>query len=131
MDVKATAKTVRHTPRKTRLVLDLIRGKSVEEAKAILQYTPNHVATDVLKVVKSAEANATNNFQLDESSLYVKECFADEGLTLKRYMPRAKGAAGQILKRTSHITVVVSDERQGGRSDIWDKKLAQSACALA
>ncbi len=111
MDVKATAKTVRHTPRKTRLVLDLIRGKSVDEAKAILQFTPNHVATDVLKVVKSAAANATNNFQLDESSLYVKECFANEGITLKRYMPRAKGSASQILKRTSHITVVVSDER--------------------
>ena len=111
MDVKATAKTVRHTPRKTRLVLDLIRGKSVEEAKAILQFTPNHVATDVLKVVKSAAANATNNFALEENRLYVKECYANEGITLKRYMPRAKGSASQILKRTSHITVVVSDER--------------------
>lgn len=111
MDVKATAKTVRYTPRKTRLVLDLIRGKSVEEALAILAFTPNHVATVVSKVVKSAAANATNNFQLEESNLYVKECYANEGITLKRYMPRAKGSASQILKRTSHITVVVSDER--------------------
>lgn len=111
MDVKSTAKTVRYTPRKTRLVLDLIRGKSVDEAKAILAFTPNHAANAVLKVVKSAAANATNNFQLDESKLYVKECYANEGIVMKRFMPRAKGSASQILKRTSHITVVVSDER--------------------
>ena len=111
MDVKATAKTVRNTPRKVRLVLDLIRGKSVEEALAILAFTPNQAATAVTKVVKSAAANATNNHQLNESALYVKACYADEGITMKRYMPRAKGSAGQILKRTSHITVVVSDER--------------------
>ena len=109
MEVKAVAKTVRHTPRKTRLVLDLIRGKSVDEAINILEFTPNHVARDVEKVVKSAVANATNNFQLEESDLFIKECFADEGIVLKRYMPRAKGSASQILKRTSHITVVVSD----------------------
>ena len=111
MDVKATAKTVRHTPQKVRLVLDLIRGKSVEEALAILQYTPNHAAEDVYKVVKSAAANAENNNLLNPEDLYVKECYANEGITLKRYMPRAKGSAAQILKRTSHITVVVSDER--------------------
>ena len=111
MDVKATAKTVRYTPRKVRLVLDLVRGKSVEEALAILQFTPNHAAREVYKVVKSAAANATNNNQLDAEKLYVKACYADEGITLKRYMPRAKGSASQILKRTSHITVVVSDEK--------------------
>ena len=111
MDVKATAKTVRYTPRKVRLVLNNIRGKSVEEALAILQFTPNHAANAVAKVVKSAAANATHNFSLDENSLYVKACYADEGITLKRFMPRAKGSASQILKRTSHITVVVSDER--------------------
>ena len=111
MDVKATAKTVRNTPRKVRLVLDLIRGKSVDEALAILAFTPNQAATAVAKVVKSAAANATNNHQLNEEDLYVKACYADEGITLKRYMPRAKGSASQILKRTSHITVVVSDEK--------------------
>ncbi len=111
MEVKATAKTVRHTPRKVRLVLDTIRGKSVEEALAILQFTPNHAAADVAKVVKSAAANAVHNNGLDEENLYVKTCFADEGMTLKRFMPRAKGSASRILKRTSHITVVVSDER--------------------
>jgi large subunit ribosomal protein L22 len=111
MDVKATAKTVRFTPRKVRLVLDTIRGKSVNEALAILKFTPNHAADAVYKVVKSAAANATNNAQLNADALYVKECYANEGVTLKRFMPRAKGSAAQILKRTSHITVVVSDER--------------------
>ena len=111
MDVKATAKTVRVTPRKARLVLDNIRGKRVDEALAILQFTPNHAAKAVYKVVKSAAANATNNHQLDADALYVKACFADEGIVLKRFMPRAKGSASQILKRTSHITVVVSDEK--------------------
>ena len=111
MDVKATAKTVRYTPRKVRLVLDTIRGKDVKEALAILQFTPNHAAGAVAKVVKSAAANAVHNNDLDEDSLYIKTCYADEGVTLKRWMPRAKGSASQILKRTSHITVVVSDER--------------------
>ena len=111
MDVKATAKTVRYTPRKVRLVLDTIRGKNVDEALAILQFTPNHASNAIAKVVKSAAANATHNFNLDHDALYVKACYADEGITLKRFMPRAKGRASQILKRTSHITVVVSDER--------------------
>lgn len=111
MDVKATAKTVRYTPRKVRLVLDMIRGKSVNEALDICQFTPNHAADAVYKVVKSAAANATNNNQLDADKLYVKECYANEGIVMKRFMPRAKGNAAQILKRTSHITVVVSDEK--------------------
>jgi large subunit ribosomal protein L22 len=111
MDVKATAKTVRVTPRKARLVLDNIRGKSVEEALAILQFTPNNAAAAVAKVVKSAAANAEHNYQLNPADLFVKTCYADEGLVMKRWMPRAKGSASQILKRTSHITVVVSDEK--------------------
>lgn len=110
MDVKATAKTVRFTPRKVRLVLDLVRGKSVDEALAILKFTPNQAAGAVAKVVKSAASNATNNHGLDWDRLYIKTCYADEGIVLKRWMPRAKGSASQILKRTSHITVVV-DER--------------------
>jgi len=109
MDVKATAKTVRYTPRKVRLVLDTIRGKNVDEALAILKFTPNQAAGAVAKVVKSAAANAKNNHQLDETKLYVKTCYADEGIVMKRFMPRAKGNAAQILKRTSHITVVVSE----------------------
>ena len=109
MEVKATAKTVRIAPRKVRLVLDLIRGKDAEEALAILQFTPNHAAVEVSKVLKSACANATHNHQLDGDKLYVKACYANEGVTLKRFMPRAKGSAAQILKRTSHITVVVEE----------------------
>lgn len=110
MEVKATAKTVRIAPRKVRLVLDLVRGKSVKEALDILKFVPNHVAKDVSKVVKSAAANATNNFQLAEEKLYIKACYANEGITLKRFMPRAKGNASEILKRTSHITVVVEEK---------------------
>ncbi len=109
MEVKATAKTVRIAPRKVRLVLDLIRGKDVEQATAILKFTPNHAADAVGKVLKSAVSNATNNHELNGDNLYVKACYADEGVTMKRFMPRAKGNASQILKRTSHITVVVEE----------------------
>ena len=108
-DAKATARTVRVTTRKAKLVLDLIRGKDAKEAAAILQFTPNKAARVTAKVLKSACANATHNFQMDEDKLYVKECYANEGITLKRYMPRAKGSASPIMKRTSHITVVVSE----------------------
>ena len=109
MEVKATAKTVRIAPRKVRLVLDLIRGKDVQQALAILKFTPNHAAEAVSKVVKSAMANASHNHSMDENKLYIKACYANEGITMKRYMPRAKGSAAQILKRTSHITVVVDE----------------------
>lgn len=108
-DVKATAKTVRVTSRKAKLVLDLIRGKDAAEAMGMLKLLPNKAARVTYKVVKSACANATHNFQMDESKLYVKECYANEGITMKRYMPRAKGSASPILKRTSHITVVVAE----------------------
>lgn len=108
-DVKASAKTVRVTTRKAKLVLDLIRGKDVKEATAILTFIPNKAARITKKVVKSACANATHNFQMDEEKLYVKACYADEGITMKRYMPRAKGSASPIMKRTSHITVVVAE----------------------
>lgn len=109
MEVKAIAKTVHIAPRKVRLVLDLVRGKNVEEAFGILKFTPNHAAGDVSKVLKSAVANATNNHELDATKLYIKACYANEGVTMKRFMPRAKGNAAQILKRTSHITVVVAE----------------------
>lgn len=108
-DVKATAKTVRCTSRKAKLVLDLIRGKDAKVAMGILKLTPNYAAEVTLKVVKSAVANATHNFQMDESKLYIKECYANQGITMKRYMPRAKGSASPIMKRTSHITVVVAE----------------------
>lgn len=109
MDVKATAKTVRVTPRKARLALDLVRGKDVNEALAILKFTPNKAAGEVYKVVKSAAANATHNNNMDADKLFVKACYANEGIVLKRFMPAAKGNAHSIFKRTSHITVVVSE----------------------
>ena len=110
MEVKATAKTLRIPPRKARIVIDLIRGKDVAEAAAILKFTPNAAADAIAKVLKSAAANAVNNNEMNEEKLYVKACLANEGITLKRFMPRAKGSASAIHKRTSHITIVV-DER--------------------
>ena len=106
MEVKAVAKNVRLTPRKVRLVLDLVRGKDVKEALAILKFTPRNTAPVVSKLIKSAVANATNNHQMNEEKLYVKTIYADEARVLKRWMPRAKGSASQILKRSSHISVV-------------------------
>ena len=111
MEVKAVAKNVRLTPRKVRLVLDLVRGKDVKEALAILKFTPRNTAPVVSKLIKSAVANATNNHQMNEEKLYVKTIYADEARVLKRWMPRAKGSASKILKRSSLITVVV-DERE-------------------
>ena len=112
---RATAKIVRVAPRKVRLVLDQVRGKSVAEAFAILQFLPNHSSEDVYKVLNSAVANAENNFSLDREDLVVAEAFANEGPTLKRFRPRAKGSASPINKRTSHITIVVK-EKSGGLS---------------
>ncbi len=109
MDVKATARTIRVRPIKARLALDLIRGKDVKEAAAILKFLPNSSAKAAAKVLKSAIANAVNNNQLQEGKLFVKACFADEGVVMKRMMPRAKGQSDQILKRTSHITIVVAE----------------------
>ena len=109
MEAKAYVKSVRIAPRKVRLVLDLIRGKDAKEAAAILKFTPKGASPVVAKLLKSAVANATNNHNMDESKLYVKECYANDGMTLKRWMPRAKGSASQILKRTSHITIVVAE----------------------
>ena len=109
MEAKAIAKTVRITPRKARLVVDLIRGKNVSEAAAILRLTPRGASLAVEKVLKSAAANAVNNHKMDESKLYIKTIFANEGPRLKRYMPRAKGSADTYVKRTSHLTVVVAE----------------------
>lgn len=110
MEIKATAKTLRIPPRKARIVIDLIRGKDINEAAAILKFTPNIAAVSVGKILNSAVSNAINNNDMQEDKLYVKACYADEGVTLKRFMPRAKGSASAIHKRTSHITIVV-DER--------------------
>lgn len=110
MEVKASVKTVRITPRKARLTLDLVRGKSVKEALAILSVTNKSSSPVVAKLIKSAAANATHNFKLDESKLVVKSIQATDGVRMKRFMPRAKGSASSIIKRTCHIFVVVADE---------------------
>ena len=107
-EVKATAKYVRVAPRKARMVVDMIRNKSVAQALEILQFSNRAVAVDVAKVVRSAAANAENNNNLRANNLVVKAAYVDEGPTLKRIRPRAKGSASRINKRMSHITVVVA-----------------------
>ncbi len=109
VEVRAVARHIRMSPQKVRLVLDTIRGKPVGEALAILRFLPHKATGPVAKVVKSASANAENNFDMDPDELVVTRIFADEARTLKRYRPRARGRANQILKRSSHITVVVSE----------------------
>ncbi|MEO4055258.1 MULTISPECIES: 50S ribosomal protein L22 [Bacillales] len=110
---KAIARTVRIAPRKVRLVVDLIRGKQIGEAVAILRHTPKAASPVVEKVLKSAVANAEHNYELDVNNLVVSEVFVDEGPTLKRFRPRAQGRASAINKRTSHITIVVSEKKEG------------------
>ena len=104
---KAVAKHVRISPYKVRIVLDIIRGKGYREAVAILENTPKSASEPVKKVLMSAAANAEHNLGLSRDNLFVAACFADQGPTLKRVMPRARGRAFRILKRTSHITVVL------------------------
>ena len=113
MQAKAVARTVRIAPRKARLVVDLIRGKQVGEAVAILNLTPKSASPIVEKVLKSAMANAEHNYEMDVNNLVVAQAFVDEGPTLKRFRPRAMGRASQINKRTSHITIVVSEKKEG------------------
>ncbi len=110
---RAVAKYIRIAPRKVRLVVDLIRGKRIGEALAILKFTPRGASPVVEKVLRSAIANAENNHNLDKDSLFVKEIFVDAGPTLKRFHPRAQGRAYSIMKRTSHITVVVAEKKEG------------------
>ena len=109
MEAKAMARTVRIAPRKARLVIDLIRGKQVGEAYAILKHTPKAASPIVEKVLKSAVANAENNHDLNVENLYVAETFVGAGPTLKRFRPMDHGKAFRINKRTSHITVVVKE----------------------
>ncbi len=110
MDTKAMAKTVRITPRKARLVIDLIRGKDIKEAQAILMFTPRAASPIILKVLNSAVANAEHNNNASVENLFVKEVYVNEGVRLKRLLPRAKGQGDIIQKRTSHITVIVADK---------------------
>ena len=109
MVAKAHAKYLRISPRKVKIVLDLIRGKDVATAAAILMQTPKAASEPVLKLLKSAAANAENNHQMDPEKLYVSQVFACPGPIIKRMMPRAQGRAYRINKRTSHITIAVAE----------------------
>lgn len=110
MEARAQAKMVRISSRKVKLVIDLIRGKQVSEALAILQLTPKAASPMVEKLLRSAVANAEHNYNMDTENLYVKEVYVGEGPTLKRIRPRAKGSASRINKRTSHTTIVVAEK---------------------
>ena len=109
MEVKAVAKDTGISPRKVRLLVDMVRGKKVDEALTILRFAPTPTARVVAKVVKSAAANVENNFQMSPSDLKIVSVFADGGRSLKRFRPRARGRASHILKRSSHITVIVTE----------------------
>jgi large subunit ribosomal protein L22 len=110
MQATAHARYVRLAPRKVQLILDLIRGKAVGDAIAILRHTPKSSSPVVEKLLNSAIANAENNFSLDPNKLVISQAYANQGPTLKRFRPRAMGRASRINKRTSHITIVVSEK---------------------
>ena len=111
MEARAILRYARISPRKVSIVMDLIRNKPLDEALAILQYTPKAACEPLLKLVNSAAANAENNFNMDRNNLYVAECYVSPGPTLQRIMPRAQGRAYRILKRTSHMTVVLKEKQ--------------------
>lgn len=113
MEARAVARYVRIAPRKVRLVIDLIRGKEVGEALAILKHTPKAASPIVEKLVLSAVANAEHNYKMNPDNLVISKITCDQGPTLKRYRPRARGSAGRINKRTSHITVVLTEKKEG------------------
>ena len=109
MEVRAQAKYLRVGPRKARIVVDMVRGKKAEDALNILRFTPKKAARMVHKVLTSAVANAEQRSDIDVDTLFVKRIFVDEGPTLKRWRPRAMGRATRILKRTSHVTVILEE----------------------
>ena len=109
MEAKAVLNYTRISPRKVSIVLDLIRNKPVDLAAAILKHTPKAACEDLQKLLKSAVANAENNFDMDRENLYVSECYVVPGPTMKRIRPRAQGRAFQVLKRTSHVFITVAE----------------------
>ena len=110
MEARSTQRQIRISPRKVKIVLDLIRGKDLGVAVGILKNTPKAASEHVLKLLTKVAADAENNFQMDTEKLYVSECFVCPGMTLKRIMPRGKGSADRIMKRTSHITIAVAEK---------------------
>jgi len=110
MEVRAVAKDTGVTPRKVRLMVDIVRGKKVDEALTMLRFAPSPTARVVAKVIKSAAANAENTFQMAPSDLKIVRIFADGARSLKRFRPRSRGRVSPILKRSSHITVIVAEQ---------------------
>jgi large subunit ribosomal protein L22 len=110
VEVKAHLNYLRIAPRKVRLVVDLIRGKSVQEARNILNFTVKRAALPIRKLLDSAVANAKNNFNLDEKKLYIKKIFVNEGPKLKRYRAASRGRAVEVQKKTSHITIILDEK---------------------
>ncbi|MBI2934530.1 MAG: 50S ribosomal protein L22 [Chloroflexi bacterium] len=110
MQVKASAKNIGYSYQKVKLIADTVRGKKVDDALALLKFLPSPSARAVAKVVKSAASNAENNYQLVPANLKVVSIYADKGRTLRRFRPRARGRANEVLRRSSHITVVVEEK---------------------
>ena len=113
MEARAVSRHIRIAPRKVRLVVDLVRGKGVEEALSILEYVPKRAARVVAKTLRSVVANAQNTQRVDVDRLFVKRVFVDGGPTWKRFTPRAQGRATPIRKRTCHVTVIVDERGKG------------------
>jgi large subunit ribosomal protein L22 len=113
MEVRASVQRVRISPRKARLVVDMVRGKKVTDAIEMMKFVPNRAAVDVERLLKSVAANAENNYDLDPNDLWVKAIYADDAPTLRRFKPKARGRVGRILRRSCHITVIA--EERGGR----------------
>lgn len=112
MEAKAQARFVRIAPRKARIVMNLIRGKDVEEAFSILRFVPKRASRIIEKLLRSAVANAEHNYNMDGDDLFIYRAYVDEGPTLKRFIPRALGRATRIRKRTSHITVILREREE-------------------
>lgn len=110
MKVRAVAKDIGISPQKARLVIDMVRGRKIDEALTILDFSPTPTARAVAKLIKSAAANAENNFQMSPAELRITDIYADPGHTLKRFRPQSRGRASPILKRSSNITVLVTEE---------------------
>lgn len=123
MEITAKLRYLRIAPRKVRLVVDLIRGKTIEEAQNILNFTVKKATTPLLKLLKTAAANAKNNFQLEESNLFIKKIIVDEGPKLKRWRARARGMAYEIQKKTSHITLILDEIKKTPKKPKKSKKV--------
>ncbi|MGI8406813.1 MAG: 50S ribosomal protein L22 [Thermomicrobiales bacterium] len=112
MEVRASVERVRISPRKARLVVDLVRGKKVNEAIEMIRFVPNKAALDIERLLKSVRANAENNYDLDPETLWIKAIFADDAPQMRRFKPKARGRVGRILRRSCHITVIAEDRER-------------------